>query len=332
MTAQAPKESHPVLVTGAAGFIGFHTAQRLLAQGRRVVGIDNLNAYYDVSLKEARLRELARFENFSFTKVNIADRAAMETFWSEEGPFTEVVHLAAQPGVRYSLINPYDYVTSNCLGHLTVLEMCRHTANFKHLVYASSSSVYGNNTKLPYAVEDDVSAPISLYAATKRSDELFSHTYSHLYQLPQTGLRFFTVYGPWGRPDMAPFLFTKAILSGEPIRVFNHGQMKRDFTYIDDIVTGVVAALGAPPEGTLPHRVLNIGNNRSETLMDFITTLESAIGQKAELVMTDAQPGDVLETYADIDETTKVTGFQPTTSISDGIPRFVEWFRQYYKK
>lgn len=327
MTTQTP---HPILVTGAAGFIGFHTAHRLLEQGKRVVGIDNLNPYYDVTLKQSRLNELAKFPGFSFTKLNIADRAAMENFWSEQGPFTEVIHLAAQPGVRYSLINPYDYVTSNCMGHLTVLEMCRHTPGFQHLVYASSSSVYGNNDKLPYAVSDDVNMPISLYAATKRSDELFSHTYSHLYQLPQTGLRFFTVYGPWGRPDMAPFLFTKAILAGEPIRVFNHGNMKRDFTYVDDIVAGVVAALDAPPAGELPHRVLNIGNNRSETLMDFIRTLETALGKKAELNLTDAQPGDVLETYADIAETTKITGFQPTTTIAEGIPKFVEWYKSFY--
>lgn len=331
MPPHTPPDLPPVLVTGAAGFIGFHTAVRLLQQGRTVVGIDNLNSYYDVTLKEDRLRELGNFSNFTFQKVDIADRGALEKFWEEEGPFTDVVHLAAQPGVRYSMINPYEYITNNCMGHLTMLEMCRHTPGFRHMVYASSSSVYGKNEKLPYAVSDSVDQPISLYAATKRSDELFSSTYSHLYKIPQTGLRFFTVYGPWGRPDMAPFIFTKSIIEGRPIQVFNHGQMKRDFTYVDDIVSGVVAALGVPPEGELPHRVLNIGNHRSENLMDFIAVIEKAAGKQAVIEFRDMQPGEVRETYADIEETQKITGFQPTTSIQDGIPRFVEWYKGYYK-
>lgn len=328
----AALQQNTVLVTGAAGFIGFHTVQKLLAQGRHVVGVDNLNSYYDLSLKEARLKQI-KDENFVFIKADITDRAAMEKLWAEQGPFTEVIHLAAQAGVRYSLTNPYDYVTSNCLGHLTILEMCRHTKDFKHLVYASSSSVYGKNEKLPYEVGDDVNQPISLYAATKRSDELFSYTYSHLYRIPQTGLRFFTVYGPWGRPDMAPVLFTSAILEGRPIKVFNHGKMKRDFTYVDDIVAGVVAALAHPPEdhGDPPCRVLNLGNHRSENLMDFIGTLESAIGKKAILEFHDLQPGDVLETYADITETTAVIGYQPATTIAQGLPKLVEWYKGYFK-
>jgi UDP-glucuronate 4-epimerase len=328
----AALQQSTVLVTGAAGFIGFHTVQKLLAQGRHVVGVDNLNSYYNVSLKNARLAQITS-ANFTFVKADISDRPAMEKLWAEQGPFTEVVHLAAQAGVRYSLTNPYDYITSNCLGHLTILEMCRHTKGFKHLVYASSSSVYGKNEKLPYAVEDDVNRPISLYAATKRSDELFSYTYSHLYRIPQTGLRFFTVYGPWGRPDMAPIIFTSSIFEGKPIKVFNQGKMKRDFTYIDDIVSGVVATLTAPPAdtGEPPCRVLNLGNHRSENLMDFIATLESAIGKKAQIDFQELQPGDVLETYADIAETTAVTGYQPTTTIAQGLPKFIEWYKSFYK-
>lgn len=321
----------PILVTGAAGFIGFHTAVRLLQQGHKVVGVDNLNDYYDVQLKLDRLGELKNFAEFTFVKADIADKAAMENLWQEFGPFTKVVHLAAQAGVRYSLVNPYEYITSNCMGHLTILEMCRHTPGFQHLVYASSSSVYGKNEKLPYAVTDQVNQPISLYAATKRADELFSHTYSHLYKIPQTGLRFFTVYGPWGRPDMSPILFAKAIYSGEKIKVFNHGDMKRDFTFIDDIVSGVLATLEVPPTGEVPSRVLNIGNNRSENLMDFIRTIETATGRKAELEFTDMQPGDVKETYADIAETTRLTGYKPTTTIQQGIPRFIDWYKAYYR-
>lgn len=323
----------PVLVTGAAGFIGFHTATRLLQAGRKVVGVDNVNDYYDPKLKEARLKELSNFEDFTFVKADIADKPAMENMWLQQGPFKEVIHLAAQAGVRYSLENPYDYITSNCMGHVTIMEMCRHTDGFKHLVYASSSSVYGGNKKLPYSTKDDVNKPISLYAATKRADELMSHTYSHLFNMPQTGLRFFTVYGPWGRPDMALFIFTKNISEGKAIPVFNHGKMKRDFTYVDDIVTGILGALGNPPEaieGQAPARVLNIGNSSSEDLMDFVELIEQELGQKAEIDFQPMQPGDVAETFADITETTKLTGFKPTTSIKEGIPKFIAWYKEYY--
>ena len=326
--------SDPVLVTGAAGFIGFHTALRLLQRGEAVVGIDNLNDYYDVDLKKARLQELAAFKDFSFVKLDIADKPGMENLWQERGPFTRVVHLAAQAGVRYSLINPYAYIAANCLGHLTVMEMCRNTKNFKHLVYASSSSVYGANSKLPFSVDDEVSQPVSLYAATKRSDELMSQTYAHLYNIAQTGLRFFTVYGPWGRPDMALFIFTRAICNGEKVPVFNNGAMKRDFTYIDDIVQGVLATLDTPPvgeQGKPPHRILNIGNTRSENLMDFVSIIEKELGKKADIEMKEMQPGDVKDTYADITETTRVTGFKPTTPISEGVPKFIAWYKDFYK-
>ncbi len=325
--------NNPILVTGAAGFIGFHTALRLLQKGEAVVGIDNLNDYYDVSLKEARLQQLDNFENFTFVKLDIADKADMEKLWSSQGPFTRVVHLAAQAGVRYSLENPYAYISSNCMGHLTVMEMCRHTENFQHLVYASSSSVYGGNDKMPFSVKDEVNKPLSLYAATKRSDEMMSYSYSHLYGIPQTGLRFFTVYGPWGRPDMALFIFTKAICEGQKMPVFNHGQMKRDFTYIDDIIDGVVATLDTPPESgeeQPPHRVFNIGNTRSEDLMDFIHLIEKELGMKADIDFKGMQDGDVQETYADIEETTALTGYVPKTTINEGIPRFIAWYKDYY--
>lgn len=323
-----------VLVTGAAGFIGFHTSLRLLKSGKAVVGIDNLNDYYDVILKKDRIKELEKFSNFTFEKVEISDKAQMEKLWVDCGPFKRVVHLAAQAGVRYSLENPYAYITSNCMGHVTVLEMCRHTEGFEHLVYASSSSVYGGNEKLPYSVEDNVDHPISLYAATKRADELISHSYAHLYNLPQTGMRFFTVYGPWGRPDMALFIFTKAICEGRKLPVFNHGKMKRDFTYVDDIIDGVLAALDAPPvrEGkNAPCRVLNIGNTRSENLMDFIHLIEEELGKKAELELLPMQPGDIAETFADVEETTRLTGFTPKTTINEGVPKFVNWYKNYYK-
>lgn len=322
-----------ILVTGAAGFIGFHTALRLLQAGREVVGVDNLNDYYDPALKQSRLELLDNFQTFTFVKEDIANKDGMEKLWAAHGPFLEVVHLAAQAGVRYSLENPYAYVTSNCMGHLTVMEMCRHTPGFKHLVYASSSSVYGGNKKLPYSVEDNVDQPISLYAATKRADELMSHSYAHLFGLPQTGLRFFTVYGPWGRPDMSLFIFTKAIIEGKKLPVFNHGDMKRDFTYIDDIVSGIIATLNTPPAvepGKPPARVLNIGNTRSENLMDFIRLIEQEVGQQANIDFMDMQPGDVKETYADVSETTAITGYKPTTTIEHGIPRFVAWYKDYY--
>lgn len=323
-----------VLVTGAAGFIGFHVSLRLLQEGREVVGIDNLNDYYDPTLKKARLEQLDNFQNFHFVKLDISDKSRMETLWKEQGPFLEVIHLAAQAGVRYSLENPYSYITSNCMGHLTVLEMCRHTSGFKHLVYASSSSVYGGNEKLPYSVQDRVDNPISLYAATKRADELMSHSYSHLYNISQTGLRFFTVYGPWGRPDMSLFIFTKAIIEGKKVPVFNNGQMRRDFTYIDDIVTGIIGSLKNPPakdEGKAPCRVLNIGNTRSENLMDFIHIIENELNKKADIEFLPMQPGDIAETFSDVKETTEITGFKPTTTIHQGVPRFIDWYKSYYQ-
>ncbi len=299
-----------------------------------MVGIDNFSPYYDVQLKRDRLAQLLPNPHFTFAELSIADRPAMEKLWAVQGPFRDVIHLAAQAGVRYSLTNPYEYITTNCMGHLTVMEMCRHTPGFRHMVYASSSSVYGGNEKLPFSVQDDVSKPISLYAATKRSDELMSQSYSHLYDMPQTGLRFFTVYGPWGRPDMSLFIFTKAIAAGDKVPVFNHGKMKRDFTYVDDIVSGVLATLAHPPvrEGKkAPHRVFNIGNTRSEDLMDFIRIIEAELGKKAQIEFMDMQPGDVPETFADISETSAVTGFRPTTTIAQGVPRFIAWYKDYYK-
>jgi UDP-glucuronate 4-epimerase len=265
---------------------------------------------------------------------DVAVPDAMQALWQKHGPFLEVVHLAAQPGVRYSIENPYAYLHSNLAGHLTVMEMCRHTEGFKHLVYASSSSVYGDNAKLPYSVEDQVDRPVSLYAATKKSNELMSYSYSRLYGIPQTGLRFFTVYGPWGRPDMAYFIFTKAITEGKTLPVFNNGEMKRDFTYIDDIVSGILGALRTPPtaeNGAAPHRALNIGNNKSETLMHFIKTIEKAVGRDAVLEFLPMQSGDVKETYADITETTELTGYYPETGLEKGIPEFVAWYKDYYK-
>ena len=324
-----------ILVTGAAGFIGSHVAQRLLARGETVIGIDNLNSYYDVRLKEARLARLRDKPGFTFHRVDIAETAAFNAALAETGrDVTGVVHLAAQAGVRHSISHPFDYISANIVGHLTVMEWCRHQPGLRHLVYASSSSVYGGNTKLPFAVEDRVDHPISLYAATKKADELMSHTYSHLYRIPQTGLRFFTVYGPWGRPDMALFLFCRAILEGKPITIFNDGNMRRDFTYIDDIVTGVVAALDHPPgdQGPTgaPHRVFNIGNNRSEPLMKLVGLLEAALGRAALKEFAPMQPGDVEATYADITATTEQLGYAPTTPIEVGVPRFVAWYREHY--
>ncbi len=321
-----------VLVTGAAGFIGYHCAAKLAERGETVVGIDSLSDYYDVRLKQARLAALAPRKNFTFRQMSIADRGEMVELARAFPRIDRILHLAAQPGVRYSLINPHAYVEANVLGHLNVLEMARHQAGFEHLVYASSSSVYGGNTKLPFAVEDPVDRPVSLYAATKKSDELMSHCYSHLYRIPATGLRFFTVYGPWGRPDMAAWLFTEAIFNGEPIQVFNHGDMKRDFTYIDDIVTGVLAALDHPApsvQGAPPHRVYNIGNHRAEPLLRFIEVIEQAVGKKAKIDLKPMQPGDVKETYADVAAIRRDLGFAPDTPIDVGIPRFVEWFKGY---
>ena len=321
-----------VLVTGAAGFIGYHVATALLARGEAVVGVDNLNDYYDVSLKKARLDRLESQANFTFRLVDIADQAAVDAMAADAGPFRAVVHLAAQAGVRYSLENPMAYIRSNVVGQTAILELCRHMAGLEHLVYASSSSVYGGNTKLPFAVEDRVDSPVSLYAATKRADELIAHTYAHLYRLPCTGLRFFTVYGPWGRPDMAAYLFTQAILAGRPIKVFNHGNMRRDFTYIDDIVDGVLRVLARPPsdDGEAPHRLYNIGNNHPEALLDFIAVLEDALGRTAEKELLPLQPGDVPESAADISAIQRDTGFAPTTPISVGVPKFIAWYRDYH--
>ena len=324
-----------ILVTGAAGFIGFHVSKALLDRGEQVVGIDDLNAYYDPKLKQARLDQLKGRNGFSFQKIDISDREAMLDLAGAEPGIGGVVHLAAQAGVRYSLENPYAYVQTNVMGHLTVMEACRRLPNLKHLVYASSSSVYGGNTKMPFSVADPVERPVSLYAATKRADELMSHCYGHLYGLPMTGLRFFTVYGPWGRPDMSAYIFAKAIFEGKPIRVFNHGKMRRDFTYIDDIVAGVLAALDRPPKaaanGDVPHMVYNLGNHRSEELMHFIKVLERACGQEAVKQFEDMQPGDVPETYADIEASQRDLDFAPRTGIEEGLPRFVDWLRDYHK-
>lgn len=320
------------LVTGAAGFIGFHTAKALLARGERVVGLDNLNPYYSVKLKQDRLAQLSGAAGFSFKRADIADAAALKRALAGENP-RRIVHLAAQAGVRHSLENPEAYVQSNLVGHLNLLEYCRHLDGFEHMVYASSSSVYGGNSKLPFSEADRVDSPVSLYAATKKADELMSHCYSHLYRLPLTGLRFFTVYGPWGRPDMAMWLFTEAILAGRPIKVFNHGRMRRDFTYIDDIVSGVLAALDTAPEdegGEPPQRLYNIGNNRPEQLLEMIAVLESVLGRKAEKQFLPLQPGDVPETYADIAAIRRDLGFSPRTPIGEGIPLFVEWYRRYH--
>lgn len=323
-----------ILVTGAAGFIGFHVSQRLLARGDQVVGVDNLNDYYDVQLKRDRLAQLQAQSGFSLRQVDISDFEALKTSLSDIGPISGIVHLAAQAGVRYSLTNPHAYLQANLAGHLNMLEIARHKDGLDHMVYASSSSVYGGNKKLPFSVDDRVDHPVSLYAATKKADELMSHCYAHLYRVPQTGLRFFTVYGPWGRPDMAMWLFTKAILAGEPIWVFNNGEMQRDFTYIDDIVTGVVASLDNPPadggDGVPPYRVYNIGNHKSEPLMRMIELIEDALGRKAEKIMEPMQPGDVAATYADIEAIRRDLGFEPSTPIDVGIPAFIDWYRSYH--
>ncbi|MGE5516996.1 MAG: SDR family NAD(P)-dependent oxidoreductase [Bacteroidota bacterium] len=323
-----------ILVTGAAGFIGFHTSLRLLARGETVVGVDNLNPYYDPALKHARLAQLVSNPNFFFHQADIADREAMGRVAKAHPDITGYINLAAQAGVRHSLKAPHDYTHSNIEGHLVMLELARANDKCKHFVYASSSSVYGANTKLPFSVEDRVDQPISLYAATKRAGELMSHCYSHLYRIPTTGLRFFTVYGPWGRPDMAAYLFAQAILAGKPITVFNNGDMRRDFTFVEDIVSGIVGVLDNPmaDDGvTPPARVYNIGNNRSEKLMDFIGLVEQSLGRKAEYQFQPMQPGDVKETYADIDAIARDVGYAPTTPISVGVPKFIEWFKQYHK-
>jgi UDP-glucuronate 4-epimerase len=331
-----------VLVTGAAGFIGFALARRLLEAGRAVTGVDSINDYYDPALKKARLAVLGEFDNFSFHKVDLAERGAVEAIFAQ-GKFGPVVHLAAQAGVRYSLRNPHAYLDANLAGFLNVLEGCRHRKT-GHLVFASSSSVYGGNTHLPFSVHDNVDHPISLYAATKKANELMAHAYSHLYELPATGLRFFTVYGPWGRPDMAMYIFAKAIIEGQPIRLFNRGEMRRDFTYIDDVVEAVervIAKIPAkaelpssgildPSTSTAPWRIYNIGNNRSVEVPRVVALLEQELGRKAKIELAPMQPGDVPETCADIDDLMREVDFRPATPIEDGIRKFVAWYRQYH--
>jgi UDP-glucuronate 4-epimerase len=331
-----------VIVTGAAGFVGMHTSLRLLERGDEVVGFDSMNAYYDPALKAARLARLEEHPGFTFVKGSLEDRDAVTRLFAEHRP-DRVVNLAAQAGVRYSIEDPHAYVDSNLVGFLNILEGCRAT-DVEHLVYASSSSVYGANTKLPFSVADPVDHPVSLYAATKKANELMAHTYSHLFGLPTTGLRFFTVYGPWGRPDMALFLFTKAILAGEPIRIFNHGRMRRDFTYIDDIVEGVIRVLDTPaaPDPTFdpddpdpstssaPYRVFNIGNDQPTELLRYVEVLEDALGVQAIRQLEDIQPGDVPATWADVDALRDAVGFAPATPVEEGVRRFVAWYREFY--
>lgn len=335
--------SKTYLVTGAAGFIGFFVAQRLCAQGHQVVGLDNLNDYYDVGLKEARLAVLQREPGFRFVRLDLSDRQGIADLFARE-KFNRVIHLAAQAGVRYSLDNPLTYVDSNLLGHMTILEGCRHH-QVEHLVYASSSSVYGMNKKMPFATEDSVDHPVSLYAATKKANELMSHTYSHLYGIPTTGLRFFTVYGPWGRPDMALFKFTKAILENRPIDIYNNGDLSRDFTYIDDIVEGILridqvipqqdpswmVESGSPGDSSAPYRIYNIGNGRPVKLLDFVAALENALGKTAQKNFLPMQPGDVYATYADTQNLYAATGYQPSVGVEEGVARFVEWYRNFYQ-
>jgi UDP-glucuronate 4-epimerase len=331
------------LVTGAAGFIGFHVVQRLCEQGHEVIGIDNLNDYYDVNLKLARLDGLKEYALFNFIKIDLADSEGVaQLFYKEK--FDSVIHLAAQAGVRYSIDNPMAYADSNLVGHLTILEGCRHN-NVQHLVYASSSSVYGLNSKVPFATSDSVDHPISLYAATKKSNELMSHTYSHLYGIPTTGLRFFTVYGPWGRPDMALFKFTKAIINGESIDVYNNGDMRRDFTYIDDIVEGIIRIQdiipqkndnwkvedGSAADSSAPYKIFNIGNGNPVKLLSFIESLESSLGIKATKNLMPMQPGDVYQTYADVDDLFKITEYKPSITVEKGVKEFVCWYKKHYE-
>ncbi|HOM07230.1 MAG TPA: NAD-dependent epimerase, partial [Syntrophales bacterium] len=338
-----PEMEGPFLVTGAAGFIGFHLCRRLLDNGRAVTGVDNLNDYYDVRLKEDRLAILAKHEGFIFHRLDIADRRAMDDLFARERP-AWVIHLAAQAGVRYSLVNPYAYLESNLAGFLNILEGCRRQ-KVRHLVFASSSSVYGANTRMPFSCRDNVDHPVSLYAATKKANELMAHTYAALYGIPSTGLRFFTVYGPWGRPDMALFLFTKAILEGRPIDIYNYGNMRRDFTYIDDIVEGVLRVTARPPAGDpswsgdepdparsfAPYRLFNIGNSSPVGLMDFIAALERSLGREAKKNFLPLQAGDVPATYADVSDLWEEVGFRPATPVEEGIRRFVAWYLDYYK-
>ncbi|MBS0246941.1 MAG: NAD-dependent epimerase [Proteobacteria bacterium] len=338
----AAVDNEPILVTGAAGFIGYHVATALLKEGRVVIGVDNLTPYYDPKLKEARLAELARHNGFSFIKSDLADRQATAELFAQY-KFPHVVHLAAQAGVRHSLIDPHAYVDSNLIGFVNVLEGCRHNG-CRHLLYASSSSVYGSNTHMPFSVHDNVDHPLSLYGASKKANELMAHSYSHLFKLPTTGLRFFTVYGPWGRPDMAMWIFASAILAGKPIKLFNHGKMQRDFTYVDDVVESIVRLVGHAPAGdpnwsgerpdpassSAPWRVYNIGNNNPVELLDVVELLEKAIGKKAIRELEPMQPGDVPATYADVAALMKEVDFKPATPIADGIARFIDWYRAYH--
>lgn len=335
---------NPVLVTGAAGFIGFHVAKRLLERGCSVVGLDNLNAYYDPKLKAARLANLTKLPGFQFYKLDLIDRAGMLDLFARHH-FEYVVHLAAQAGVRYSLVDPHAYVDANLVGFINILEGCRHNG-CRHLLFASSSSVYGGNTKMPFSVHDNVDHPLSIYGATKKANELMAHSYAHLFKLPSTGLRFFTVYGPWGRPDMAMWLFASAILAGEPIKLFNHGKMRRDFTYIDDVAEAIVRLLDRPPQGdpnysaekpdpgssAAPWRVYNIGNNSPVELLEVVRLLEKAIGLETKRELLPMQPGDVPVTYADVDDLMREVGFKPKTSIAEGIDRFVSWYRGFHNR
>ena len=319
-----------VLLTGAAGFIGYHVAEALLAQGAQVVGVDDLTAYYDVRLKQARLDRLEPQPGFAFHRIDIADRAAMESLAAAHADIAVIVHLAAQAGVRHSLVDPHAYVHTNVMGHLVVLEVARRLPALRHLVYASSSSVYGANQVLPFRESDRVDTPLSLYAATKLADELMGHAYAHLFGIRQTGLRFFTVYGPWGRPDMAYYSFARAIVAGEPITLYDDGRLKRDFTYIDDIVAGIVACLELPPVETPPARVLNIGNNGSEEVRTLVALLEQALGRKAVVRRAERPAADVEETFASVDAIGALTGFAPRTSLAEGIGRFAAWFRGFH--
>ena len=324
-----------ILVTGAAGFIGMHVAETLLAGGRRVVGVDNLNPYYDVELKKDRLKRLQAFENFTFYELDIADRAALYAALGAHPEISLVVHLAAQAGVRHSLTHPFDYASSNLTGFLTILEFCRQLKKLKHFVYASSSSVYGANTDMPFSVDQVTDQPLSLYAATKKANEVMAYSYAHLYGLPMTGLRFFTVYGPWGRPDMAYWRFVERIMKGEPVQIYNNGDMRRDFTYIDDVVKGILEVLAHPPEkpgGGAAHKVYNLGNNKAEKLLDFVAIIEKTLGKKAERQFLPMQPGDVKETFADIDSIHRDVGYEPATSLAEGLPKFVKWYLEYFSK
>lgn len=322
-----------VLVTGVAGFIGFSIAKALLEEGKTVVGLDSLNTYYDVALKQARLQQLLSYDTFSFHQLDLADRHKMASFFQEKTSIDLIIHLAAQAGVRYSLENPFAYADSNLLGHLAILEGARQLPHLKQLIYASSSSVYGGNDKLPFSVEDPVNKPLSLYAASKRSCEMMSYSYAHLYQIPMTGLRFFTVYGPWGRPDMSAFIFAKAILAGEELPVFNQGRMRRNFTYIDDVVQGIKGVMKTDfdkSQSSTPFRLYNIGNDRSEGLLRFIEVLESHLGCPAKLKLLPMQPGDVKETVADISQSTQDFGFKPQTNIEEGLKHFCDWYQNHY--